>query len=649
MRKITTTGAGRDRASAAEDDAIDVESGDRDRHVGVPASARGGLRKLFQLPAASNGGDGGRAERRQRAERRRQADRREPAGRSKPTGGKSASGEARRRPATEVGATKGGSAKGSTASSAQRVGGRAERGAAAAQQQEAQATLTPVASHQIRPDGGEHGAADRRERAITMEWVETTGRTIAEALDAALDELGVDEDDVEYEVLEQPKSGFLGRLGSSEGRIRARVKPISREKPGERQAPQGPTARRARRQRSRQRGQRPGPRQCAGRTGRRRRQRRAVGGAAAVGGSGGRRSAVGAERAWRGVDRLPEQRRRRGATSSNRGAPWTPSRATFRSRSRRPRPRRSPRGWSTRSTSGARAKSVIDDDVVVVEVTGDNLGLLVGPEGRDPARDRGAGAHRGAAPDRRARRPHPRRRRRLPGQAPRGARGVHPQPGRRRCSRPAGPRRSSRCRPATARSCTTPRPRSTASPPSPRAKTRAAASCCAPPDPLAHRLDGRTRTRAGRSRRAADVLEEARELGLPRARARSSASSTTPSIWPGRSGAFDGQLPRSRERRRPSRARARRRVARRPTGCSARCAAAPLRLPGAARSSASASAVGSTVACGRAEALARDAGAPPARFDLVVARSFGPPAVTAECAVGLPACRAVQAGGDGAA
>src|SRR6476620_3939039 len=75
----------------------------------------------------------------------------------------------------------------------------------------------------------------REAESITMEWVETTGRTIAEALDAALDELGVDEEDVEYEVLEEPKSGFLGRLGSSEGRIRARVKPISREKPGERQ------------------------------------------------------------------------------------------------------------------------------------------------------------------------------------------------------------------------------------------------------------------------------------------------------------------------------------------------------------------------------------------------------------------------------
>jgi spoIIIJ-associated protein len=30
---------------------------------------------------------------------------------------------------------------------------------------------------------------------------------------------------------------------------------------------------------------------------------------------------------------------------------------------------------------GARASSVIDDDVVVVDVTGDNLGLLVGPKG----------------------------------------------------------------------------------------------------------------------------------------------------------------------------------------------------------------------------------------------------------------------------
>ena len=57
-----------------------------------------------------------------------------------------------------------------------------------------------------------------------MEWVETTGRTIEEAKDAALDQLGVDESDAEFEVLEEPKSGLFGRL-RSEARVRARVRP----------------------------------------------------------------------------------------------------------------------------------------------------------------------------------------------------------------------------------------------------------------------------------------------------------------------------------------------------------------------------------------------------------------------------------------
>lgn len=59
-----------------------------------------------------------------------------------------------------------------------------------------------------------------------MEWVETTGRTIEEALEAALDQLGVDETDAEYEVITEPKTGLFGRL-RAEARIRARVRPTA--------------------------------------------------------------------------------------------------------------------------------------------------------------------------------------------------------------------------------------------------------------------------------------------------------------------------------------------------------------------------------------------------------------------------------------
>jgi spoIIIJ-associated protein len=57
-----------------------------------------------------------------------------------------------------------------------------------------------------------------------MEWVETTGRSIEEAKDAALDQLGVDEQDAEFDVIEEPKFGLFGRL-RSEARVRARVRP----------------------------------------------------------------------------------------------------------------------------------------------------------------------------------------------------------------------------------------------------------------------------------------------------------------------------------------------------------------------------------------------------------------------------------------
>lgn len=57
-----------------------------------------------------------------------------------------------------------------------------------------------------------------------MEWVETTGRTVEEAKDAALDRLGVDERDAEFDVLEEARSGLFGRV-RQEARVRARVRP----------------------------------------------------------------------------------------------------------------------------------------------------------------------------------------------------------------------------------------------------------------------------------------------------------------------------------------------------------------------------------------------------------------------------------------
>src|SRR5919204_3490548 len=205
-----------------------------------------------------------------------------------------------------------------------------------------------------------------------MEWVETTGRTVEEALDAALDELGVDEHDVEFEVLARPRGRLLGRFGG-EARIRARVKPISREKPGE-------SRRRPRRQRA-----------------------------------GNGRSSERGERAAAGTEEETTEpvaeapRRSVTVTDARAGAGGGPRR-----RNRRRRGRRSGSGDRdpeqggtvgeeqpempideqieravdfTKGLVGAfGAKAEVsshfeDEDTVLLDVTGNNLGLLVGPRG----------------------------------------------------------------------------------------------------------------------------------------------------------------------------------------------------------------------------------------------------------------------------
>jgi spoIIIJ-associated protein len=57
-----------------------------------------------------------------------------------------------------------------------------------------------------------------------MEWVETTGKTLEEARERILDQLGVADEDAEIEIIEQPKSGLFG-LMRGEARVRGRVRP----------------------------------------------------------------------------------------------------------------------------------------------------------------------------------------------------------------------------------------------------------------------------------------------------------------------------------------------------------------------------------------------------------------------------------------
>ena len=78
-----------------------------------------------------------------------------------------------------------------------------------------------------------------------MEWVEVTAKTVEEAKEMALDQLGVDESDAEFEVLEEAKAGLFGLL-RSQARVRARVVPTAarpkqerrdRKRSGERRPP----------------------------------------------------------------------------------------------------------------------------------------------------------------------------------------------------------------------------------------------------------------------------------------------------------------------------------------------------------------------------------------------------------------------------
>jgi spoIIIJ-associated protein len=233
-----------------------------------------------------------------------------------------------------------------------------------------------------------------------MEWVETTGRTIEAALDAALDELGVDESDVEYEVVQEPKAGLFGRIGSTDARVRARVKPISREKPGERQ-------RRARRGSGSRGRANDAPANDAGGAdggagtrpsgGSRSRGRRRGGGGAGSAGNGGARSGAGSAggsaetsspKDNNGSGRRTERTSRSGRpTNGGDVRAETEERAVETIEQDVPIEEQAQAAQSFTEglidafDLGAAVDTVVEDDVIRVEVTGEALGLLVGPKG----------------------------------------------------------------------------------------------------------------------------------------------------------------------------------------------------------------------------------------------------------------------------
>lgn len=185
-----------------------------------------------------------------------------------------------------------------------------------------------------------------------MEWVETTGRTIDEAKNAALEMLGVDVDDAEFEILEEPKPGLFGRT-RGEARVRARVRPTQVRPKTER--------------RDRRRGGRSEGNRSEG--------SRNEGGRERSGSKGPRTGGQGGERKPR-QERAPRAPREEREPREDRpkGDPVDPAVVGAQAVSFL-------EGVTNAFGLSAKVVLVREDEEMEVQVNGDDLGLLVGPKG----------------------------------------------------------------------------------------------------------------------------------------------------------------------------------------------------------------------------------------------------------------------------
>ena len=231
-----------------------------------------------------------------------------------------------------------------------------------------------------------------------MEWIETTGASLDEAKERALDRLGVAEDDLEVEVLAEPGRTMFG-LKKSEARLRARVRPTS------------PRAKVDRRDRNR-RSDRNGSQNRGGSSGRKSQENRRGGRSdgSSDGGSGPSSRSSGNRRRRAGEDQETE----RGRSEAEKGQK-TQSSETGRNRGRQKVARDSSvkpangndrggdreraeveamdlqtqaritedfvQGLLDKMGLDARVASTIDEDRLTVEAQGLNLGLAIGQRG----------------------------------------------------------------------------------------------------------------------------------------------------------------------------------------------------------------------------------------------------------------------------
>jgi spoIIIJ-associated protein len=200
-----------------------------------------------------------------------------------------------------------------------------------------------------------------------VEWVETTGKTVDEAKELALDQLGVDANEAEFELIEEPKSGLFGRTRGT-ARVRARVVPL---------APPPKTERRRRGKKGSDRNDDAAPAATTATASSESAPAKAKDGGRSGGRDSGSRTSDGRDGGGRGGD----SGRRRGNGDNGSGS----SRASDTPRELMDADEQQKvleeflTGLATSFGLTAEATSTMEDNELTVNLTGSSLGLLVGP------------------------------------------------------------------------------------------------------------------------------------------------------------------------------------------------------------------------------------------------------------------------------